>query len=170
MAIRVPTPDGSVTDFVAELKKEVSVEEVNAAMKKAAEGEMKGILAYVEEPLVSIDFTGDTHSSSVDAASTSLVSGHFRFFFQRGQPALRAGLRGDQHHRDAGGLGARPQPLQQLVEQQRLTDHHLQNLVGKELVEVAPGIDIESQVQALAKFKPVVRNVQPMPAHVFEGP
>jgi len=72
MAIRVPTPDVSVVDFVAIVEKETTAEEVNAALKKAAEGELKGILAYCEEPLVSIDFLHDAHSSIVDALSTKV--------------------------------------------------------------------------------------------------
>ena len=59
MAVRVPTPNVSLVDLVAELDKDVTAEEVNAALKAAAEGELKGILAYTEEPLVSKDFNGD---------------------------------------------------------------------------------------------------------------
>lgn len=76
MAMRVPTPTVSITDFVAELNKDVTVEEVNAALKAAAEGPMKGILAYCEEPLVSVDFRGDSHSSIVDALSTMVIEGN----------------------------------------------------------------------------------------------
>ena len=68
MAVRVPTPNVSLVDLVAELDKEVTAEEVNAALKAAAEGELKGILQYSEEPLVSNDYNGDPHSSSVDAS------------------------------------------------------------------------------------------------------
>ncbi|KUP05193.1 glyceraldehyde-3-phosphate dehydrogenase [Bacillus coahuilensis m2-6] len=70
MAMRVPTANVSVVDLVAELDKNVTVEEVNAAFKEAAEGELKGILAYSEEPLVSTDYNGSTASSTVDALST----------------------------------------------------------------------------------------------------
>ncbi|TZE81233.1 type I glyceraldehyde-3-phosphate dehydrogenase [Calorimonas adulescens] len=73
MALRVPTPDVSVTDLVADLNTKVTVEEVNKALKEAAEGELKGIMAYTEEPVVSMDFKGDSHSSIVDALSTMLV-------------------------------------------------------------------------------------------------
>jgi len=73
MAIRVPTPNVSVVDLVAELKKDTSAEEVNAALKKAAEGKMKGILQYTEEPVVSIDFNGNAHSSIVDATVTKVL-------------------------------------------------------------------------------------------------
>lgn len=73
MSLRVPTPDVSVTDFVADLNKKVSVDEVNMALKEAAEGELKGIMAYTEEPVVSMDFKGDSHSSIVDALSTMVV-------------------------------------------------------------------------------------------------
>jgi len=74
-AMRVPTPNVSVVDLVAELEKETTVEEVNAAMKKAAEGELKGILQYSELPLVSIDYNHDPHSSSVDGLSTLVMEG-----------------------------------------------------------------------------------------------
>jgi len=69
-AVRVPTADGSLTDFVCELEKNVTVEEVNDAMKKAAEGPMKGILQYETDPLVSIDIVGNPHSCILDALST----------------------------------------------------------------------------------------------------
>ncbi|MEW6530403.1 MAG: type I glyceraldehyde-3-phosphate dehydrogenase [Thermodesulfobacteriota bacterium] len=73
MAIRVPTPNVSLVDLTALLRKKVTVEEVNAAMKKASEGRMKGILAYSEEPLVSIDFVNSTYSSTFDAPSTFCI-------------------------------------------------------------------------------------------------
>jgi len=76
MAMRVPTPNVSVTDLVAELKVEVTVEEVNKALKEAAEGPLKGILAYSEEPLVSSDYNGNPHSSIIDALSTMVVGGN----------------------------------------------------------------------------------------------
>jgi glyceraldehyde 3-phosphate dehydrogenase len=69
-ALRVPTPDGSATDLVAELKTEVTADQVNAAMKAAAEGPMKGILQYQEDPIVSIDIVGNSHSSIFDPALT----------------------------------------------------------------------------------------------------
>jgi glyceraldehyde 3-phosphate dehydrogenase len=70
-ALRVPTPDGSATDLVAELRTEVTADEVNAAMKAAAEsGKMKGILQYQEDPIVSIDVVGNSHSSIFDPALT----------------------------------------------------------------------------------------------------
>jgi len=75
MSLRVPTPDGSITDLVAELRKEVTAEEVNAAMKEAAEGSMKGILEYTEDPIVSADIIGNTHSSIFDSLST-MVQGN----------------------------------------------------------------------------------------------
>jgi glyceraldehyde 3-phosphate dehydrogenase len=75
MAIRVPTPDVSVVDLVAEVEKDVSVEEVNDAFRKAANGPMKGILAVSDEPLVSVDYTGDPHSSVIDALSTAVMDG-----------------------------------------------------------------------------------------------
>jgi glyceraldehyde 3-phosphate dehydrogenase len=75
-AMRVPTPDVSVVDLVALVEKPTSVEAVNAAFKKAAEGPMKGILQYVEEELVSKDFTGNPHSSMVDAGFTKVIDGN----------------------------------------------------------------------------------------------
>lgn len=69
-AVRVPTPTGSLVDLVANLEKEVTVEEVNAAMKKAAEGPMKNILEYTEDPIVSVDVIHNTNSSIFDAQST----------------------------------------------------------------------------------------------------
>ena len=76
MAMRVPTPNVSIVDLVAELDKEVSVEEINATLKEAAEGELKGILGYSEEPLVSRDYNGNTLSSIVDALSTMVIEGN----------------------------------------------------------------------------------------------
>jgi glyceraldehyde 3-phosphate dehydrogenase len=76
MAVRVPTPNVSLVDLVAELDKEVTAEDVNAALKAAAEGELKGILQYSEEPLVSKDYNGDPHSSSVDGLSTMVMEGN----------------------------------------------------------------------------------------------
>jgi glyceraldehyde 3-phosphate dehydrogenase len=75
MAVRVPTLDVSLVDFVAILKKAATAEEVNAALKAAAEGPMKGTLAYCTDPCVSVDFLGDTHGSIVDAPLTK-VSGN----------------------------------------------------------------------------------------------
>jgi glyceraldehyde-3-phosphate dehydrogenase/erythrose-4-phosphate dehydrogenase len=75
MAIRVPVPDGSVVDFTAVLKRSVTVEEVNAAMKRAADGKLRGILEYTEEPLVSVDIIGNPHSSIFDALSTIVIEG-----------------------------------------------------------------------------------------------
>jgi len=75
MAIRVPTPNVSVVDLTAELSKSATAEEINAAMKKASQGPMKGILQYVDEPLVSVDFNHDPASSSFDALSTKVIGG-----------------------------------------------------------------------------------------------
>ena len=75
MAIRVPTADVSLVDLVAELDRDVTVEEVNAAFQKAADGPMAGILGVSHEPLVSIDYTSDPHSSTVDALSTAVMDG-----------------------------------------------------------------------------------------------
>ena len=76
LSVRVPVPDGSLTDFTAVLKKSVTVEEINAAMKKAAEGELKGLLEYTEDPIVSVDIIGNPHSSIFDAACTSVIDGN----------------------------------------------------------------------------------------------
>ncbi|OFW09963.1 MAG: type I glyceraldehyde-3-phosphate dehydrogenase [Acidobacteria bacterium RIFCSPLOWO2_12_FULL_59_11] len=73
-AMRVPTPNVSVVDLVVFVEKATSVEEVNAAMKQAAEGPMKGILGYTEEELVSVDFRGDERSSIVDALLTRVIA------------------------------------------------------------------------------------------------
>jgi glyceraldehyde 3-phosphate dehydrogenase len=73
MAIRVPTPNVSVVDLVVNLSKTATVDEVNGALKEAAEGHLKGFLAYCEDPLVSIDFNGSTASSTVDAPSTMVI-------------------------------------------------------------------------------------------------
>lgn len=75
MAIRVPTPTVSITDVVFELERETTAEEVNQAFRKEAEGAMKGILGVSDEPLVSMDFKGDTRSSIVDLPSTLVVGG-----------------------------------------------------------------------------------------------
>jgi glyceraldehyde 3-phosphate dehydrogenase len=77
MAIRVPTPDGSVVDLTATLGKSTTVEEINAAVREAAEGELKGVLEYSEEPLVSIDIVGNPNSSVFDALSTTVLGGTF---------------------------------------------------------------------------------------------
>jgi glyceraldehyde 3-phosphate dehydrogenase len=74
-AMRVPTPTVSVVDLVADLEKPTTAEEINAALKEAAEGPMKGILGYEEEPLVSIDFKQDPRSSIIDALSTMVIEG-----------------------------------------------------------------------------------------------
>jgi glyceraldehyde 3-phosphate dehydrogenase len=74
-AMRVPTPNVSLVDLVAELDKEVTVDEVNAALQAAAEGELKGILGYSEEPLVSGDYNGNINSSTIDALSTMVMEG-----------------------------------------------------------------------------------------------
>ncbi|CAM3477673.1 type I glyceraldehyde-3-phosphate dehydrogenase [Aeromicrobium ponti] len=75
-AMRVPTPNVSLVDLVAELDKDVTVEEVNSALKAAAEGDLKGILAYSEEPLVSGDYNGNPASSTIDALSTMVMEGN----------------------------------------------------------------------------------------------
>ncbi|HTP04284.1 MAG TPA: type I glyceraldehyde-3-phosphate dehydrogenase [Nitrospirota bacterium] len=75
MSLRVPTPDVSVVDLVAEVSKKTTAADVNAALKEAANGKMKGILQIEESPLVSIDFKGNPHSSIVDAALTSVMEG-----------------------------------------------------------------------------------------------
>jgi glyceraldehyde 3-phosphate dehydrogenase len=73
MAFRVPTPTVSVVDFTATLGRDVTKEEVNAAFEKAATGDLKGIMAYTEEPLVSTDFRGDTNSTIVSGLDTIVL-------------------------------------------------------------------------------------------------
>jgi len=73
LSLRVPTPTVSIVDFVADLEREVTVEDVNAAVKKAAEGSLKGIMEYEEEPLVSVDFKGNPASSIFDPALTMVI-------------------------------------------------------------------------------------------------
>jgi glyceraldehyde 3-phosphate dehydrogenase len=76
MAMRVPTPNVSIVDLVAELEKDVTADEVNSALKAAAEGPLKGILAYSDLPLVSSDYNGATVSSTVDGLSTMVLEGN----------------------------------------------------------------------------------------------
>jgi glyceraldehyde 3-phosphate dehydrogenase len=76
-AMRVPTPDGSCVDLTVELEKTVTKEEVNAAIKEAAEGAMKGILEYCEDPIVSTDIIGNPHSSIFDSLMTLVMDGNF---------------------------------------------------------------------------------------------
>jgi glyceraldehyde 3-phosphate dehydrogenase len=76
MAMRVPVSDGSIVDLVAELKTEVTEEQVNAAFKAAADGELKGILEYTEDPIVSSDIIGNPHSSIFDSALTTVMDGN----------------------------------------------------------------------------------------------
>jgi glyceraldehyde 3-phosphate dehydrogenase len=75
MAIRVPTPDVSVVDLTCEVEKDVTAAQVNDALRAASQGRMKGILGYEEEELVSVDYTGNPHSSIVDAPCTSVTAG-----------------------------------------------------------------------------------------------
>ncbi|MBP7145587.1 MAG: type I glyceraldehyde-3-phosphate dehydrogenase [Methanoculleus sp.] len=75
IAIRAPIPDGSVVDIAAELKRKTTTDAVNAAMKQAADGKMKGYLAYTDDPLVSADIIGDPHSGVIDGRSTGVVDG-----------------------------------------------------------------------------------------------
>jgi len=76
MAIRVPTPDGSVSDITVIVKRDTTAEEINSALKKASENEMKGVLGYTEEPLVSRDIVGSSFSAIVDALSTKVMGGN----------------------------------------------------------------------------------------------
>ena len=77
MAMRVPTPTGSVVDLTVRLEKDASVEEINSAMKQAAENSMKGILQYCEDPIVSADIRGNTHSSIFDSLCTMKIGSGF---------------------------------------------------------------------------------------------
>jgi len=76
MAMRVPVPDGSTVDLVVELDREVSVEEVNAVVKAAAQGPLAGVLEYTEDPIVSTDIIGNPHSSIFDAGGTQVLGGN----------------------------------------------------------------------------------------------
>ncbi len=76
MAMRVPVPDGSTVDLVVELERDVTAEEVNAAVKKAAEGPLAGIIEYTEDPIVSTDIIGNPHSSIFDASGTHVLGGN----------------------------------------------------------------------------------------------
>jgi len=75
IAFRVPTITGSITDFVATVSRDVTVDEINAAYQEAADGKMKGILEYSDEPLVSSDFKGNSHSCIIDGLSTMVMQG-----------------------------------------------------------------------------------------------
>jgi len=75
-AVRVPTPDGSLVDLTCELSRSVTKEEIHAAMKEAADGPMKGILEYLDEPLVSCDIIGNTHSAVYDSLMTKVIDGN----------------------------------------------------------------------------------------------
>jgi len=76
LAVRVPTPNVSLVDFVANLTKSTSKEEINATLRQAAEGKLKGYLEYTELPLVSHDFIGNPASSIVDGLSTMMIGEH----------------------------------------------------------------------------------------------
>jgi glyceraldehyde 3-phosphate dehydrogenase len=75
MAMRVPTPNVSIVDLVARVGRDTSAEEVNEAYRVAAAGELRGILAYEDTPLVSVDYVGNPHSSIIDGPSTSVIDG-----------------------------------------------------------------------------------------------
>jgi len=77
IALRVPTPDGSITDFVCELKKDASVEKINALFKQVATNELSSVLEYTEDPIVSADIIHNPHSSIFDAALTKVIGGKF---------------------------------------------------------------------------------------------
>lgn len=77
IALRVPTPNVSLVDLAVEVEKTVTINDINAALKKEAEGPLKGIMAFCEEELVSVDFTSDHHSSIVDAPLTTVIDGNF---------------------------------------------------------------------------------------------
>jgi glyceraldehyde 3-phosphate dehydrogenase len=76
LAMRVPVPDGSIVDLVVELDRDVTVDEVNEAVRKAAEGPMKGIIEYTEDPIVSTDIIGNPHSCIFDASGTYVLGGN----------------------------------------------------------------------------------------------
>jgi len=76
VALRVPVPDGSIVDFVAEVKRSTNVEAVNSAFKAAASGPMNGVVEYSEEPIVSVDIVGNPHSVVFDSLSTMVLDGN----------------------------------------------------------------------------------------------
>ena len=76
----MPTPTGSISDVVVILKREVTVDEVNAVFKKAAEGSHKGIIAYTEDPIVLSDIVGDPHSAIIDGGLTMAMGSLVKFF------------------------------------------------------------------------------------------
>lgn len=76
LAVRVPTPNVSLVDIVFHVEKKTSVEEVNQALREASEGSLAGVLGYTEDPVVSVDFNGDPHSSYVDSTMTKVIDGH----------------------------------------------------------------------------------------------
>ena len=76
LSVRVPTPDGSLTDFTAILEKDATKEEINAAFKTAADGPLKGILEYSEDPLVLADIIGNPHSCIFDSLTTNVIGGN----------------------------------------------------------------------------------------------
>jgi glyceraldehyde 3-phosphate dehydrogenase len=80
-AVRVPTPNVSLVDLTVELEKNASAEDINKAFKAAAEGKLKGVLQYCDEPTVSIDYNGNPHSSIFDATNTSVIDGNFAKVF-----------------------------------------------------------------------------------------
>ena len=75
IAIRVPTPDVSLTELTVEVERATTIADVNAAFKAAADGALKGILAYTEEELVSIDYVGNPHSTILDSKNTNVIDG-----------------------------------------------------------------------------------------------
>ncbi|HEV8380322.1 MAG TPA: type I glyceraldehyde-3-phosphate dehydrogenase, partial [Gemmatimonadales bacterium] len=75
VSLRVPTPDVSLVDLTAEVEKKTTIDEVNAAFKRAAQGALKGIIDVSDEPLVSADYIGNLYSSVVDAMSTNVIDG-----------------------------------------------------------------------------------------------
>jgi len=77
IAMRVPTPNVSVVDLAVEVGKRVTIDDINGALKEAAEGRLKGIMAFCDEELVSVDFTSDSHSSIVDGPITTVIDGNF---------------------------------------------------------------------------------------------
>lgn len=76
-AMRVPTPDGSVVDLSVELSRDVTAEEINAALKEAAQGDMKNFIEYTEDPIVSVDIVGNPHSAIFDSKLTKVMDGNF---------------------------------------------------------------------------------------------
>ena len=125
MALRVPTPDVSVVDLVAELETDTTEEAVNEAFRQAASGSLAGILDLCDEPLVSVDFTGNPHSSIVDGPSTKIIDGGLvkvLAWYDNEMGLLAAGGGPDTLHWRAAGVVGWPRRRSKTVAPETLAD------------------------------------------------